>query len=232
MQDSERYLLLALSLLVTRQRRLARGDGELDFIRSLRDPVLFQFRHERDAFRCSLDGRRAEQFYASVLVIESADFVSPVTDLRAHVRLVQVGNGVPAEIKISPELVQWLALAPEDSMYAVYSPLHALYSAEAGFFFPQREPWHAYLARCINSRGGGTLAAREEGGACLLNYDSPTLNVALRLSATGFDLLASSNGSAGLLDDLKKFCASERMPEGVTARLDTGGRVRIRGGAV
>lgn len=230
MEGAERYLLLALSLLVTRQRRLARNEGEPDFFRALREPVLFRFSYERDAFRCSLDGRRVEQFLASVLVIESADFVSPVRDLRPHLRLIRDQHGMQ-EVKLSPLVVQSLTVAPDDGMYGVYSPLHVLYSAETGFFLPHRESWHSYLARCIGARCSGTFAVQEEDGATLLRYDSPQLRVMLRLSGSGFELRASAAGSTGFLADLRKFCLSGHMPEGVTATLEAGDAVRIRGGA-
>lgn len=227
MSGPERYLLLALSLLVARQRALLRGEEEPYFFRALREPVLFRFVHQRGAFRCPLPEKgRRELFAASLLVAEGVEFVSPLSALGPHVKLVQAQPGEAPEAKISEELTRRLSLEPDEAPYAVYSPLQVLFTAQSGFFLPHREAWHAYAARCVAARApGGTFEAAERSGNMYLAYGSPALRFELEVGARGFDCRAS-----GELADLRKFCASGAMPDGVQASLEGSGAMRVRGG--
>lgn len=223
MSGPERWLLLALSLLVARQRAISRGEPEPAFWRTLREPLLFRFAGERGAFRCPLGASSPELFFSSVLVAERADFVSPLSALAPHVRLVQ---GSSTEAKLSGELVARLGLSGGDNVYAVYSPLQVLFTAQTGFFLPHRESWHAYLRRCVAARApGASFQARESADAAHLAFESPGLRFELQVGRRGFGL--SARGSSRLMDDLRKFCASGAMPEGVRASLEDGGALRI-----
>lgn len=247
MTEPERYLLLALSLLVARQRSRARGEGEPNFFRALRQPVLFPFAHARGAFRCPLDRQRKELFLSSLLVAESVDFVSPLSALTPHVKFVQTQAGAPAEAKLSGELVDALGLSSDERLYALYSPLQVLFTAQTGFFLPHREPWHAYVGRCVAERirdascasGGdhtrvswpeGWFEAAERSGA-VFAFESTALGFLLQVGDGGFDLSAAAREPGGLLSDLRKFCLSAAMPEGIRAAMDGPQAVRIQAGA-
>jgi hypothetical protein len=96
MSEPERYLLLALSLLVGRQRAKVCAAPERYVFGALRQPIVFSFAYARGAFRCVLD-QRSELFSASVLVAESVDFISPLSALEPHVRLMQIDAGAAPE---------------------------------------------------------------------------------------------------------------------------------------
>jgi hypothetical protein len=214
MSEPERYLLLALSLLIARQRARVRGEEEPYFFRA------------RGAFRCALEKMRRELFSSSAL--------------GPHVKLVQVQPGA-VEAKLSEEFTRRLGLAAEDTPFAVYSPLQVFFTAGTGFFVPQREPWHAYAGRCVAARISGarcapqaeltrvtwpegSFEAGERSGAARLAYASPALRFELQLGQRGFEFRA-----AGALQDLRKFCVSGAMPEGVRASVEGSGELRIRG---
>ena len=247
MTEPERYLVLALSLLVARQRALVRGAGEPYFFGALRQPILFAFSHARGAFRCPLEGRRSELFFSSVLVAEGLDFVSPLSALGPHVKFVQSGPGAPSEVKLSAEFADWLGLSSDDRVYAAYSPLQQLFSARTGFFLPHREPWHAYVGRSVSARvprascavaSGHTrvswpeasFEAAERSGAARFAYESPSLRFVLDVGDGGFDLSVAGAEPAGLLSDLRKFCLSAAMPEGIRAAMEGPAVARIQGG--
>lgn len=247
MTEPERYLLLALSLLVGRQRAKVRGEHERYFFRALRQPIVFSFTYARGAFRCPLDHRSGELFSASVLVAESVSFVSPLSALGPHVRLVQTDAGAVPEAKLSSQFGDWLGLSADDRPYAVYSPLQVLFSVQSGFFLPHRESWHAYVGRCVAARMPGAryaaqgeqtrvswpeggFEAADRSGAAFFAYESPALRFALQVDDSGFDLSASAREAAGVLAALRKFCLSGAMPEGVRAAEEGPSAVRIRGG--
>jgi hypothetical protein len=247
MSEPERYLLFALSLLVTRQRALLRGEAVPYFFRALRVPVLFKFVHSRGAFRCVLEGPARELFSSSVLVVESLDFVSPLSALGPHVKLVQTSESAPVEVKLSAQFGDWLGLSADDGPYAVYSPLQVLFSSQIGFFLPHREPWHAYVGRCVAARTPGAhyaaqgeqtrvswpeggFEAAERSGAAFLAYESPALRFSLQVDDSGFDLSASARAATSLLAALRKVCLSGAMPEGIRAAEEGPSAVRIRGG--
>jgi hypothetical protein len=139
---------------------------------------------------------------------------------------VQTQSASAPEAKLSAELAARLGLSGDDVPYAVYSPLQVFFTVETGFFLPHREPWHAYVGRCVAARdAAASFQAEERPDALLLTYQSPGLRVELQLAEHGFDL--SADGSAALLNDLRKFCASDAMPEGIHAAVD-GEAVRIR----
>ena len=247
MPEPERYLLLALSLLVARQRAKAQGEHERFFFTALRRPVLFPFVHERGGWRCALNGRDQEVFSASVLVAESVDFVSPVSALGPHTRVVQTRPGVIAEIKLSGQFESWLGLSPDDAVYAVYSPLHVLFTERTGFFLPRQESWHSYLARCIAVRmpqgryiaGGdatrviwneGEIEVAERATAAFFAYRSTTLHFELEVGEDGFQLAASADQTSGLSGALKNFCAAQTMPIGIRASMEGASQIRILGG--
>lgn len=246
MTEPERYLLLALSLLVARQRTRARGEPVPYFFRTLREPLLFQFTHVRDAFRCPVEGRMSELFFSSVLVAQSVDFVSPVSGLGPHVGVLQADSR--PELKLSRDFADWLGLSSGDPVYAVYSPLHIFYTAQTGFFLPHRESWHAYAARCVAARiagarcttasdrtrahwAEGAFEAGERAGAALLSYEDPALRFALELGDSAFDLSASARRPGELLSALRKLCGALPLPEGIRAALDGPAGVRIQGGS-
>jgi hypothetical protein len=245
MTEPERYLLLALSLLVARQRNRARGEPVPYFFRTLRQPLLFQFTYVRDSFRCPVESRLSELFFSSVLVAQSVEFVSPVSGLGPHVGLMQVDS--QPEVKLSRDFADWLGLSSGDPVYAVYSPLQVFYTAETGFFLPHRESWHAYAARCVAARIAGAryatagdrdrvhwpegaFEAGERSGAAFVSYEDRALRLSLQVGDAGFDLSASAHRPGELLSALRKFCHATPLPEGIRAAPDGPAGVRIQAG--
>jgi hypothetical protein len=141
-----------------------------------------------------------------------------------------------------------MGLGTDDAPYAVYSPLQVFFTAATGFFLPHRESWHAYAGRCVAARISGarcapegeltrvtwpegSFEAGERSGNAVLAYASVTLRFELQVGDGSFDLAASGSDPAALIQDLRKFCVSGAMPEGIQASLERSGALRIRGGA-
>ena len=244
MTQAERYLLLALSLLVTRQRARVRGETASYFFDAVRRPVVFDFTPVGGILRCALGGWSPDLFFSSVLVAEGAEFVAPLSSLGAHAKLMHGKDR--SEAKLSRDLIDWLGITPADRVYAVYSPLHVFYTADTGFFLPHREPWHAYAGRCVavrvaaacqSSTDGATrvdwthgwFVAAERAGALAVSYEDATLRFALDMQSDGFELSASGRTGGNLIAALRKFCAARPLPEGVSAAIDCSGDVRIQG---
>jgi len=246
MIELEHWLLLALSVLVARQRMLAAGEADLVAVAALRDPLRFEFAYLRGAHRCLVARERLALFQASLLVLERQDFVSPVSALRPQLRLLDRG-AEGYEAKLLPPFVEALALADDDPVLASYSPLQLLFHADTGFFIPGREPWHAYAGRalarqmpqarlerdaaCTRLRwADGTLELCDTPLGFALTGRTPALEFELAVVAEGFALRLQASASVqGLAADLRRLCAAAERPVGVAVETDAAGALRIRG---
>jgi hypothetical protein len=246
MSELERWLLLALSLLVARQRALALGQADPIAIPSLLEPEPFVFEYRRGAHRCRFARERSARFQAAVLSLERQDFVSPVAALAPHLRRVELADGA-IEVKLLPGLVDALGLGEDDPVRACYTPLHALFDSASGFFDPQRESWHAYLGRALAARlaqgrceplATGTRL-RWDAGALELVDASAGLRVAARVPGLEFELdlersafelrLRGAEPECGLIADLRRLCGAAELPVGIAVAADGGRGLVIRG---
>jgi len=234
MSELERWLLLALSVLVTRQRTIAQGGPDFVAISALRAPLQFGFEHVRGAHRCVLARARVTYFQASLLVLERQDFVSPVSALGPHIRLVDRSDeGV--EAKLLPPLVKTLGLSDDDPVFAYYSPLQVLFDAETGFFDPRRESWHAYAGRALAGQlpgagleqGATATRLRWADGALELagsaqdrlavSGRTAALDFALEIEERGFALrLQALDAERGLAPALLRLRGADTLPVGVS----------------
>lgn len=246
MTEVENWLLLALSVLVARQRALAAGEADTMAVSALRQPELFPFAYREGAHRCALAKDRVTLFQASVLVLETQDFVAPVSALQPHLKLLEQAGGA-YEVKLLPRFVAAIALADDDPVRAYYSPLQVLFESSVGFFDPRREPWHAYAGRALAARlpdarvdcgatrtgvswPAGTLELADGPVGADVSGRTPGVEFKLAVEAQGFELwLQAADPTQGLMADLLRLRTLRSLPIGVAAAGDGASGLRIRG---
>jgi len=246
MSELERWLLLALSVLVARQRALALGQADPIAIPALLEPEQFVFEYRQAAHRCRFARERGARFQAAVLSLERQDFVAPVSVLSPHLRMVELADGA-VEVKLLPEFVETLGLGDEDPVRACYTPLQVLFDSASGFFDPQREPWHAYLGRALASQlaqgrcepfangtrlrwDGGTLELADASAGLRFAARVTELEFELELMRTAFELrLRGGEPERGLIADLRRLCGAAELPLGIDVAADGARGLVIRG---
>jgi len=244
MSEIEHWLLLALAALVARQRALAFGEPDPGALAAWLRPELFSFAHERGAHRCRIERARLTRFQGAVLSLERQDFVSPVSALRPHLKLLEAADGA-YEAKLLPPFVDALGLADDDPVRAVYSPLQLLFGAHCGFFDPRRESWHAYAGRALAAQlpqaqalaepsrsrvtwPGGTLELADAPAGLQLAARTPALDFELAVEAEAFELrLRAADPTRGLIADLLRLRGAAELPVGID--VDGGNDAGARG---
>lgn len=232
MSEIDHWLLLALSVLVARQRALAFGETVPGALAAVLAPEQFAFAHTRGAHRCRIERARLARFQASVLILEKQDFVSAVSALRPHLKLIEAADGA-YEAKLLPPFVEALGLADADPVRACYSPLQLLFDLESGFFDPQREPWHAYAGRALAARlpqahcerqatcsrlrwPGGSLELGDAPAGLRVSAQTPALAFDLAIEADAFELrLRADDPARGMMADLLRLRSAAELPVGI-----------------
>ena len=245
--DIEKLCLLALALLVSRQRALAGGEPQPLWVSALRKPQVFDFFLVHGEYRCVLEKRLQRALHASLLVAEKRDFVSPLMGLTAHLEILPADHSDDCVARLSERFVRLIGLGEGDEVYSFYSPLQVLFKPEHGFFLPRREPWHAYVgkaaassiaessrtvsdSRTVVSWPGGSMEIGDRGDVCSLQIACPGTDVALEMKDGGFEFRARGPHDGKIFPDLVRFCRSGVMPAGITAAEEDGSSFRIRGG--
>ncbi len=246
-EDIEKLCLLALALLVSRQRALANGEPQPLWVSALRKPQVFDFFLVHGECRCVLDKRLQRALRASVLVIEEREFISPLMGLAAHLEILPADHSDDCVARLTPRFVELIGLEEGDEIYSFYSPLQVLFKPEHGFFLPHREPWHAYIGKVVastiadssraisNSRTvvswpGGSMELCDRGESYSLQIACPGEDIAVKVNDGGFEFRARGAFKGRIFPDLMKFCRSGAMPVGITAADEGGSSFRIRGG--
>ncbi|MCG6952433.1 MAG: hypothetical protein LJE90_08675 [Betaproteobacteria bacterium] len=246
MSELERWLLLALSVLVARQRALVLGQPDPIAIPALFEPEQFPFEYQNGAHRCRFARERSARFQAAVLSLERQDFVAPISALAPQLRMRELADGA-IEVKLLPGLVEALALGEGDPVRACYTPLQLLFDSASGFFDPQRESWHAFLGRALALRlpqgrcealasgtrlhwDAGTLDLSDAAAGPHLAARVPGLAFELDLERTAFRLqLRSGEPGRGLFVDLHRLCGAAELPSGIAVDADGPHGLVIRG---
>jgi hypothetical protein len=245
--DLEHWLLLTLSVLIARQRALVAGEPDSVPVAALRQPETFPFAYARGAHRSRFAQDRLARFQTSVLVLEKQDFVSPVSALKQHLRLLEPAPGT-VEVKLLPHFVEGIALADDDPVRVYYSPLQVLFDPSVGFFDPRRAPWHAYAGRALavrlpNARvaceatqtrvtwPAGTLELADGPAGAVVSARTTVVEFDVGIEAQGFEVqVRAADPAGGLMADLLRLRTGRSLPIGVAATGDGANGLRLRGG--
>lgn len=244
--EEERWLLLALTLLIARQRALNEGSegGVLDMLTVPRE---FFFHWRSGDFRCEFERGAPEMFRSGVVVVEERGFVAPVSAVAPHIRISNAASGERVEAALSTQFIAESGLVDGDTAYALYSPLQVLYCGQTGFFLPHRERWHSFACRALATRYGGaarrgdsdsqvawaesTLSLGEgREGPRLASLYSEGLSYSVEMAPRGFNVHAQCSSTAGLFRNLLAFCSQGPLPVGVRAWREGANAVRVVGG--
>ncbi len=247
MTELEKLLLLALSVLVARQRALAFGEADPGSVAAWLEPERFEFAYAKGAHRCRIGPGQLPRFQAATLSLDRQGFVSPIPSIRHHLKLLEAGEGA-YEAKLLPDFVQALGLADHDPVRAWYSPWQILFSAASGFFDPDRERWHAYAGRVLAERlpqaqatlgtdatrvawPGGTLELARVDHGVRLSGRTPALEFGLDVRSDSFELHLRSDEPRGLMADLMRLRSRAEHPVGIDLSFDGEHGLTVRGSA-